>query len=412
MNTYRNFFNRYQKKLDELKTKLQTIRKQEEVLENQVPLHETKAKPQEVKIILSIDSIFKATLAVLGAFALVYVLGYIKSTIIIFLVALFLAAAFNPGVDRLQGYRIPRWLGILLLYVVVLGIIILLFTSLVPIIAEQIGALAISVRDMVQNLMNGTSAPDSWLVAKIRPLLQQVWVNVDQAELVNTLSNSLREIASRLTSFAGNALGAIFAIFNGILNLILVLIITFFMVVNNKHTSHFFYSLFPRKFSGYLSVKAGEISIRIGEWIRGQVVLGLSMGVLTFIIFSTIGLNYALTLALVSAIGEFIPYLGPLITFLAAALIAMNQDPMMVLWLIPAYAVIQFIESNIMAPLILGRSVGLNPIIIMFALLTGGTLGYKVGDNSYGLALVGMILSVPIANIISIFVEDYAEKNK
>ena len=83
----------------------------------------------------------------------------------------------------------------------------------------------------------------------------------------------------------------------------------------------------------------------------------------------------------------------------------------MFLWLIPAYAVMQFLEGNIMVPLIVGRSVGLNPIVVLFALLTGATIGIKLG-GSFALGLVGMIIAVPVANIISIFVSEYTEKNK
>ena len=136
------------------------------------------------------------------------------------------------------------------------------------------------------------------------------------------------------------------------------------------------------------------------------------MGLLTFIVFSIIGLKYALTLAMVSAMAEFIPYLGPLITFFSAALIALNQDPMLLIYLVPAYAVMQFLEGNIMVPLIVGKSVGLNPVVILFALLSGATIGIKLGDGSIALGLIGMIIAVPVANIISIFVQDYTEKIK
>ena len=412
MNPYRNFFEKSQKKISELKHRLQMLTKKEEELEKREPLPVPLAsKAQEVRVTLSIDSVFKATIAILAVFGLVYLLGFIKNVIILFAVALFLAASFNPGVDRLERYRIPRWLGILLMYIVVLGVIIILFTNLVPIIAEQIGGLALSVRDMILNLVNNSN-PDSWFMQKIQPFANQIWQNVDQAQVISTASNTLRELASRLTDVAGNAIGAIFAIFNGIFNMILVLIITFFMVVNTRHTTNFFHSLFPRKYSAYISAKTKEVSLRTGEWVRGQMLLALSMGILTFIIFSIIGLKYALTLSLVSALAEFIPYLGPLITFLAAALIALNQDPVLVLWLITAYAVIQFLEGNIMGPLIIGRSVGLNPIIVLFSLLAGGTLGSQIGDGSVGLGLVGMIIAVPVANIVSIFIEDYTGKNK
>ena len=407
----KTFFKKSQKKINNLKKKLQSLSLKERKLEKdeQKLMHEVGPK-KEMRVILSIDSVIKATIAILGVIGFAYLLFYIKSIIIIFLVALFLAATFNPAVDKLHHYHVPRGLGIFIVYLVVLGVITLIFTSLVPIIAEQVSSLALSVRDMVQNIVSGEEM-DSWFMRRIQPVANQIWQNVDQTQILNGLTTSLKEVGSRLTSFAGNAIGAIFTIFNGIFNLLLVLIITFFMVVNKKNTSNFFHSLFPHKYSGYISQKTGEVSTKIGEWIRGQVLLALAMGLVTFIVFSIIGINYALTLAMVSALAEFIPYLGPFITFSSAALIALNQDPVILLWLIPAYAVMQFLEGNIMVPLIVGKSVGLNPVVVIFSLMAGATIGYNIGGG-IGLGLVGMIIAVPLANIISIFVTDYTERNK
>ena len=405
-----SFLKRSQKKIDELKNKLIELSKREKHIEEEekIILKQTAPQTKEVKIVLSVESVIKSTIAIFLLIALVQVLGMIKSIIIIFLVALFLSATINPAVDKLANYKIPRALGIIIIYILVLSIFVIMFSNLVPIIADQIGQLATSVKDIVQNLVTNPN-PDSWILKQLQPFADQVWQNVDQKELVSQISNTLKGIASQLTNFAGNAIGAIFTVFNGIFNLFLVLIITFFMVMNSRHTSNFFHSLFPHKYSAYISLKSKQISTRIGEWIRGQLLLALAMGILTLIVFSVIGLNYALTLSLVSAVAEFIPYLGPLITFGSAALIALNQDPIMLLWLIPAYAIMQFVEGNVLVPLIVGKSVGLNPIIVIFALLSGATIGIKIG-GSFGLGLVGMIIAVPIANIISLFVEDYTGK--
>ena len=407
-----SFFQKSQKKINEIKTKLQALTQKEVELEKEEKklIKEVEKPTQNVRIILSIESIIKATIAVLGVIAFAYLLFYLKSILIIFLVALFLSAAFNPAVDKMEKHRIPRALGIIIMYILVLGIITLIFTSLVPIIASQISSLAFSVKDMVQNLVAGEDG-DSWFIRKIQPFANQIWQNVDQTQILNTLTTSLREIGSKLTDFAGNAIGAIFAVFNGIFNLILVLILSFFMVVNKEHTSNFFSSLFPSKYSGYISEKTKQVSVKIGDWIRGQVLLALAMGLLTFIVFTIIGINFALTLAMVSALAEFIPYFGPLITFLSAALIALNQDPVLLVWLIPAYIIMQFLEGNIMVPLIVGKTVGLNPIVVLFALLAGATLGYQI-SGGIGLAIVGMVIAVPLANIISIFVTEYTERKK
>jgi len=407
-----SFLKKSQNRINDLRKKLLDLTKREKHLEDEehAVLNSSAPQMKEVKIVVSVESVVKATIAIFLLMALVQVLGMIKSIIIIFLVALFLSATINPAVDKLAKHKIPRAVGIIIIYILVIGIFVVMFSNLVPIIADQIGQLALSVRDMVQNLVNNPN-PDLWFMKQLQPFADQIWQNIDQAQLIAQVSNTLKGIASQLTNFAGNAIGAIFTIFNGIFNLLLVLIVTFFMVVNSKHTSDFFQSLFPHKYSAYISLKSNQISTRIGEWIRGQLLLALAMGVLTFTVFSIIGLNYALTLALLSALAEFIPYLGPLITFGSAALIALNQDPILVLWLIPAYAIMQFLEGNILVPLIVGRSVGLNPIIVIFALLSGATIGIKIG-GSFGLGLVGMIIAVPTANIISLFVEDFTGKHK
>jgi predicted PurR-regulated permease PerM len=408
----KSFLKRSQEKITELRKKLERLKDQEIQLEKEEKEVAKKIKKpeHEVKVVLSVDSVVKATIAILLVFALVYVLGMIKSIIIIFLVALFLSAAFNPAVDKFEKYHIPRPLGIIIMYIVVLGVFVIMITSLVPIIAEQISSLAISVREMILNIVSNKD-PDSWFISKIQPFANQIWESVDQAQVMSSLTNTLKDLASKLTDIAGNAIGAIFAIFNGLFNMLLVLIITFFMVVSSRHTSNFFHSLFPHKYSAYISVKTKQISARIGEWIRGQMLLALVMGVLSFVVFKIIGIHYALTLGMVSALAEFVPYLGPLITFISATLIALNQDPVLLFWLIPAYAILQFLEGNILIPLIVGRSVGLNPIVVLFSLLSGATIGFSI-SGSIGLGLVGMIIAVPVANIISMFVEEYTEKNK
>ncbi|MBN2087855.1 AI-2E family transporter [Candidatus Peregrinibacteria bacterium] len=408
----KTFLKNSQKKINELKKKLEELKESEHRLDKEEKALKSKAPSpkNEVRVVLSVDSVVRSTIAILLVLALVYILGIIKGIIIIFLVALFLAAAFNPAIDKMEKKKIPRPIGIIFMYVIVLGIFVLMITSLVPIIARQTASLGFSVKDIIHTIVNGTDS-DSWIIQKIQPVANQIWASVDQTQVTEYLSSSLSELAFRLTNFASNAIGAVFAIFNGLFNMLLVLIITFFMVVSSKNTTNFFHSLFPHRYSGYISEKSKQISIRIGSWIRGQVLLAIIMGIISYIIFSIMGLNYALTLSMVSALAEFIPYLGPLITFVSAALIALNQDPIILLWLIPVYIILQFLEGNLLIPLIIGKSMGMNPIVVLFALLSGATIGYSV-NGSIGLALVGMIIAVPVANIISMFVSEYTDRHK
>ena len=408
----KSFLKKSQNKIVELKNKLENLNEREYKLEkHEKEIIKESNKPQkETVFILSIDSVIKSTFTILLVLGSVYLLAILKSVIILFLVALFLSAAFNPAVDKLHEYKIPRSVGIILMYVLVIGVFIVMMTFIIPVVAEQITSIAFSIRDMIFNILN-SKEPQSKFAKLIYPFANQIWESVDQTELITSLTQNLQLLASNLTNVAGNAIGAVFAIFNGILNTLVVLIITFFMVLNSKDTSNFFHSLFPIKYSNYISVKTKQVTVRIGGWIRGQILLAIIMGIISYIVFSLIGLNFALTLAMISAIAEFIPFLGPFATFISASVIAINQDPIIMLILLPTYAILQFTEGNILLPLIMGKSVGMNPIVVLFALLSGATIGLKLG-GSLGLSLLGMIISVPIANIISIFVEEYTEKNK
>ena len=125
------------------------------------------------------------------------------------------------------------------------------------------------------------------------------------------------------------------------------------------------------------------------------------MGTLTGFGFFFMGVEYAATLGMIAAIAEFLPMVGPTITFITAALIASNQS----LWLVVGVAiwclVMQILEGNIFIPLIMRRAVGLSPVIIILAMM--------VGFNFLG--LLGIIISLPVATIISIFVDDYRRRN-
>lgn len=400
-----------QKTIQEIKKTFQNL-SQKQLLE---PIEKPKKtrpqkKEQVVKVVLSVDSVVKATIAVLGVLVGGYLIFFLKNVILLFLGAMFLAAAFNPTVDHLEQYKIPRSVGIFLLYIVVFTVLIVIFSSLLPLIAQQVSELAINIGTFIRNVLSG-EINSTWIPKQLITLWDQVSDNINQVELINNLSSELSVIGGQLTDFAGNAIGAIFSFFNGVFNLLLVLILSFFMVVSKRNTSEFFHSLFPARYSEYISEKANQVTLQIGAWIRGQLLLALATALMTFIIFSIIGIDFALTLSLISGLCEFIPFFGPIITFASAALIAVNQDPVLLIALVPAYAIIQLLEGNILVPLIIGRSVGLNPIVVIISLLAGATIGFELG-GSIGLGLVGMIVAVPVVNIISIFIADYTVWNK
>lgn len=358
-------------------------------------------KTEKVVVELSMSSVAKATMLIIFLYVIAQFLASIEQILILFFVALFLSAALDPAVDKLQEKRIPRALGVLLIYLAVFVFLFFFISQLIPLIGRQVGELAVKISEFVTNLTsNGrTDLPfeNQW-----RPFVDDFFKTVDKDTLIENVQKGLEYVAGQLKSIAGNTWTALTVIFNGLLNAFIVLVLTFFMVIEEDTSERFFRSLFPSKYSNYIVSKTSEIKDKVGNWLRGQIILSLTMGIITGLGFAIMGVEYAATLGMLAAIAEFLPMIGPTITFIASALIASNQS----LWLVLGVAIwcllMQVLEGNVLIPVIMRRAVGLSPIIIIGAML----VGYQF------LGILGIVIALPVATVISIFIEDYTRKNK
>lgn len=325
----------------------------------------------------------------------------IRDIILIFFVALLFSAALDPTVDNLEKKHIPRGISIILIYLIIFTVLAIFISNFIPLVASQIIELSSRVGELVNNLtQNGKS--DLPFIDKIKPLISQFLESADRQTLIEGVKTALLKIGERLQDVAGNAWNALKFVFNGIFNVILVLVITFFMTLEQKGLNNFIRSLFPARHENYIIAKTDAVKIKIGAWLRGQVVLSLSIGILVTIGLLILGVEYAATLGMIAAITEFIPYIGPIMAAIPALLIALNESPFLALWVLITYVIIQELENNILVPIIMRQAVGLSPIIIMFAMLVSAKF----------LGVLGIILAVPVTTIIWIFVKDYTKKRK
>ena len=174
------------------------------------------------------------------------------------------------------------------------------------------------------------------------------------------------------------------------------------MTVEEQNIENFIKSLFPSKYGRYIVAKSHAVKHKTGNWLRGQLLLSLIMGTLTFIGMSVLNIEFALTLGLFEAVAEFLPVIGPSITAVAAILIALNQSFWQVIAVIIFFVLLQFMEGNVIIPIVMKRAVNLNPV----AVITAALVAYQF------LGIPGLILAIPSATIISIFVKDYIDSQK
>jgi predicted PurR-regulated permease PerM len=334
-----------------------------------------------ININISTITILKIILILLA----LYFLYLVREIVVILFVALILASALDPLVDWMQKRKLPRSLGIILIYFILFILIGSAFYLVIPPIVKQINELSISFPYYLEKVVSGFSALKDYAV---------------QHDFLTNIQKGLGSIGANLEGAAGGVFSTVSGIFGNILSFFLILVITFYMVVEENAMKKIVWSVAPGEYQPYIMQLVNRMQAKIGLWIRGQLILSLIIFFLTFIGLFILGVNYALILALIAGLTEFVPYLGPTIAAIPAIFLAFTQSPMLALFVLALYYIIQMVENHIIVPKLMQKVVGLNPIISIIVLL----VGFKIAG------ILGAILAIPVATAGSVFLKDLFEK--
>ncbi len=376
----RERFNAFRKKVEEMKKQ-----KEMALAEAVIPAHEPK---EHMVVDLNVASVAKAAVVVLLMVLLFYFVYQTVGIILTVFISFLLAAALDPLVDRMQKWGVPRSVSVLLIYLVLFVLAGFFITNLVTLIAGQVVEIAQNVGQFVTNMTKESKFP---FAAQLKPYFDQFYQTLDLQAAASQLQNALKIVADQLLSIS-----------IGLLNLLLVLILTFFMTVEEEAIQDFFQSLFPSKYTKYISTRLEAVKDQIGYWLRGQMLVSLIAALLTYIGLMILGVNYALTLSVIAGLAMVIPVIGRVFAWVIAFPIVFNQSPLLSLWMSLFYLLLQQVENNALVPYVMNRAVGLSPIVIIIAMMIGGQY----------LGILGLVLSIPIATTVAIFVRDYASKSK
>jgi len=333
-------------------------------------------KIEKMKVDISITT----TLKVVGVLLGVFFAYLIRDVIIIFIVALILATLINPLADWFAKRRIPRALAVLLIYVILIGLLASILTTLVPILVEQSGQL-------------GKNLSVYWDSFKDKFPGLDFDVFVDSSS-----TNSFKPLQAGLPALSG-VFSTITGFFGGIITFLLILVLTFYMVVEDSALKKFLKEIAPLKYRPHLVGLMTRAQHKIGMWLRGALTLGLIIGLAVYIGLTILGVKYALVLALLAAVLELIPYIGPPTAAIPAIFLAFSQAPIKGFFTLILYIVIQQLENNLLVPKVMQKAVGLNPIISIISM----GIGFKVAG------MLGALLAIPIATASSVFVLDFIE---
>lgn len=318
--------------------------------------------------------------------ALFFILLYFLLDVLVILIfAIIIASAVSPFANWLDEKKFPRLLGVILLYLSVFGLGVFLLSLVIPFISLEINQ----------------------LIEDLPKFIQDVSVSLEQAQettnsryfdFLNEILNLLDSFSQYLAVSSQSVLNFIIGIFGGIISFVAIIVISFYFSYMRGGIENFIKSLMPAQYEQMTLNIWRRSERKIGRWVQGQLLLALVVGLAVYIGLSVLGIKFALLLGIVAMILELVPIVGPVLAAIPAILLAFAQDPVLGLWTIALYLVIQQLENHILVPLILGRTLGLNPVVVIIALLIGAKLA----------GILGVILSVPVAAILVEVMEEFA----
>lgn len=316
---------------------------------------------------ISATTIFKIILI-----GLVFVFLFLVRDILAMLfAALIIASAVSRPVNYLQKRKVPRILGTLFVYVAVFVVFSALLYIVVPPLAQEIKILT-------------TNTPE--LVDKIQNSISFVQGLVPRGDLQNNFQ-FLNQISDQLNSITSGIFASTISIFGGFFSFLVILVLSVYLTLQQAGLKNFILSFVPATNQIYASGLIDRIESRIGAWVVGQIILAATIGIMAFISLIILGVKYALVLAIIAGILEVVPYVGPILSALIAGFLVFLQSPILGLWTLLIFWIIQQAENYLIVPQVMKKAVGLNPIVVIVAILIGGKLA----------GFIGILLAVPMA---------------
>lgn len=316
-------------------------------------------------------------------------------------IAAILAYIINPLVDKLEKRGIKRALGVGIVYLSIILVISILMVALIPRTAQELRKLASSLPSIVESFselftdfMEGTTNFNFPGSQQVRDAINDSYESTMES-LTRWVTTSASRITVLLTHFVQNMASVM-------LTLVLIMIMTFYFLVDRKTYVNKIKSIIPNSINEDFSVLAGRINVILTEFIRGRLILAVFVGTFTAILLLILRIDFAIVIGIITLIADIIPYIGPLLGFVPAFLFALIESPFKALIVAVFYVLIQWAENNILAPKIIGDSMGLNPLFIFLSIVIGGGI----------FGVWGMVVSVPLAAVGLTLIEFLREKYK
>ena len=301
----------------------------------------------------------RTILILLASVLVLWLMVQIGNILLAIFVALILTLGLNPLVDWLTERKLSRTLAVTLTYIFFLSLVIGLFALALPPMVSQ-------VQKLVERLPLYVA---SISVPGLEPVSEQF----------------LSTLVSEISKGAGDVLKVTLNFFSNAFSIVTVLVLTFYFLLDYPNLKEKFLALYTRDSGKRVANLVEDIEFKIGSWVRGQIFLMFIVGLASFVGLTILRIDYALSLAVVAGFLEIVPMIGPIVSFVPAAIVASAKSPLAVALVALLYILIQQLESNFVVPKVMKKVVGFSPIVTLLAIMIGGKL----------FGILGALLSIP-----------------
>ena len=300
-----------------------------------------------------------------------------REALIVLFVAIIISSALDGIVSWLQRKKVPRILGTIFVFLVVLTAFSLILYAIVPTVIYEL-----------QNFLKNVSNIEL-------PIFGQF--DVSQVVDLNKYINTLGSLTNVIFNNGGSFLSFATAAFGNLAMALIILVISFYLTINQYGVENLLKTLLPVAYEEHVIKIYFRARKKLGFWFQCQIVLMLLVGAMTFFGLWALGVKHALLIAILTGALEILPVVGPLLAGAIAFVTILPQSWVLALYSIIIFLVVQQIENHILVPLIMKKIIGMSPVVVIFSLLAGAQIA----------GFVGVILAIPTAVILQEIILDW-----
>ncbi len=310
------------------------------------------------KISLSISTLL---LLIVGFFSIL-MLWQVRGLVVLLMISVVLAASIAPVINWAESMQVPRWIAVIIVYLTLIAAVTGLVFIIGPPVFYQIEQLLRQLPLFSENI--------SSIIEDLASSLSQNppdWINqlFDTKSLTSWAISSSQQLLLRSYSITKGVLGAV-------VSLILALFISGYMVADSQTLIKSLVQFFPQPWNERLDQQVVPVSLRMGGYLRGRILVSAILGVATTAGLSLLGLqDFSFGLGAIAAVTNLIPFIGPILGAIPALIVAIAKGGFIVLWVLILYYIIQNVETYLLDPFLVGSSVGVHPLYQLLSVLVG-----------------------------------------